>query len=222
MDGVERPGLDERRRARPPESRVVVDHVELVRALVAGEGVADLRQRAPDQLARRLLVDVREFRLRQRVAGREQRHVVAGVDESVREQRDDQLDASVAGRRHGEPDRRQNGDAQLVTHSAHDPNDAILDAHVPTLVERADPAAAVLPPRRGARAGARSAAGGSCGRVAGRAGSAAAAPERRRPRPAGAPPSDMRSGTASPRAGGPRRPPAAGSRSGPPRSACGG
>ena len=98
--------------------RVVVDHVELVRPRVAGEGVAHLRQRAPDQLARRLLVDVREFRLRQRVAGREQRHVVAGVDEPVREQRDDELDAPVAGRRHGEPDRRQNGDAQLVTHSA--------------------------------------------------------------------------------------------------------
>ena len=96
---------------------VVVDHVELVRPRVAGEGVAHLRQRAPDQLARRLLEDVREVRLRQRVAGREERHVVARVGEPVREQRDDELDAPVAGRRHGEPDGRQNGDAQLVTHA---------------------------------------------------------------------------------------------------------
>ena len=36
---------------------------------------------------------------------REQRDVVAGVDEAVGEQRDDELDAAVAGRRNGEPAR---------------------------------------------------------------------------------------------------------------------
>ena len=87
-------------------ARVVADHVELARALEARERVAHLHLRAADLGARRDLVDPRELRLRARVAGREQRHVVAGVDEPVGEQRHDPLDAAVAGRRHREPHRR--------------------------------------------------------------------------------------------------------------------
>ena len=41
---------------------------------------------------------------------REQRDVVAGVDEAVGEQRHDELDAAVAGRRHGKPHRRDDRD----------------------------------------------------------------------------------------------------------------
>ena len=51
------------------------------------------------------------LRLRARAARREQRDVVAGVDEAVGEQRHDELDAAVAGRRHGEPHRCDDGDA---------------------------------------------------------------------------------------------------------------
>ena len=49
-----------------------------------------------------------------RSARREERHVVALVDESVGEQRDDPLDAAVAHRRHREPAGSDDRDAQWV------------------------------------------------------------------------------------------------------------
>src|SRR4029079_15025819 len=51
-----------------------------------------------------------EFRLRLRAAAREQRDVVARVDETVREQRNDELDAAVTRRRDGEPHRRNDAE----------------------------------------------------------------------------------------------------------------
>ena len=61
VDGVERPASRAPAERRGGHPRVVVDHVELARARVTGERVAQLGQRAPDQLARRLLEDVRSF-----------------------------------------------------------------------------------------------------------------------------------------------------------------
>ena len=112
-------GMQDRRLDEPPEGRarhpgVVVDHVELVRTRIAGERVPQLGQSSTEQLARRPLENVREVGLRQRVARREERHIVACVDEPARQQRDDELDAPVTGRRHREPGRRQDRDLQLV------------------------------------------------------------------------------------------------------------
>ena len=45
-----------------------------------------------------------------RAAAREERDVVPAVDQTVGEQRDDELDPAVAGGRHGEPGRRDLGD----------------------------------------------------------------------------------------------------------------
>ena len=70
----------ERRRNR---AGVVVDHVEVRGALVAVEYVPKLPERATDPLARRHGMNRRELRLRVRVAGREQRHVVSCVDDLV-------------------------------------------------------------------------------------------------------------------------------------------
>ena len=84
---------------------MVVDHVELLGPLVAGEDVPQVRERAPDLLARRVVEDGRELRLRVGVAGREEGDVVPVVDEAVREQPDDPLDPAVAARRDGEPGR---------------------------------------------------------------------------------------------------------------------
>ena len=112
MDRVYDRCLDEPAEHRAERSRVVVDHVELVGPLVAREHVAQLRQRAADLIARRVLEDRLELRLRTRVARREQRHLVAVVREAVGEQPDDPLDPAVAGGRHREPGRSQDSDSQ--------------------------------------------------------------------------------------------------------------
>ena len=80
----------------------------------AVEGVLELPERLADPLARRLLEHGGELRARPRVAGGEERHVVAGVGEPVGEQRDDPLDPAVAGRRHREPDRAENRDPHVT------------------------------------------------------------------------------------------------------------
>src|SRR5262249_59901781 len=94
-----------------------VDDVELVAALEAMKDVAELPERAADPLARRHGMHRRKLRFGVRVAGCEQRYVVPAVDEAVREQGDDPLDAAVTRRRDGEPARCKNGDP----HSARDP-----------------------------------------------------------------------------------------------------
>src|SRR5437763_16350037 len=90
---------------------MVVDPVEVAGAVEARERVPELRRRLADLLARRILEHVVELRLRARVAGGEDRHVVPGVDEPVREQRDHPLDPAVAAGRNREPDRAQDGDS---------------------------------------------------------------------------------------------------------------
>ena len=109
--------LDEAPGERRDLARVVVDDVELVRPPVAGEGVPELGKRLADPLARRVREDRLELRLRARVAGREERHVVARVGEPVREERDDPLDPAVAARRHREPGRREDGDSHRASTS---------------------------------------------------------------------------------------------------------
>jgi len=96
---------------------VVVDDLELLCALEAGEGVVQLVQRRPDELGRSILENGDEFRLRGRVAGGEQRYFVAALGETVGEERDDPLDAPVARGRDGEPDRAENGDLQAYASS---------------------------------------------------------------------------------------------------------
>src|SRR5581483_8601201 len=66
--------------------------------------------RLADLVARRLLEDVVERRLGPRLARGEERDLVTRVDEAVGQQPDDPLDAPVAGGRHGEPGRREDGD----------------------------------------------------------------------------------------------------------------
>src|SRR5205814_225806 len=62
------------------------------------------------QVADRVLVDPYELRLRPRVAGREERHVVPVLHEAVREQRHDPFDPAVTRRRDREPHRRDDRD----------------------------------------------------------------------------------------------------------------
>ena len=127
---------------------VVVDHVEVVRALEARERVADLGLRAADLLARRDCVDERQLGLRVRVAGREQRHVVPRVDETVGEQRDDPLDPAVAGRRNGEPHRREDRDLHspftLTRPSSSRTSQTRSNARTPASSNRARPRGDVL------------------------------------------------------------------------------
>src|SRR4029453_3144352 len=75
----------------------------------ARERVPELRQGLANLLARRLFEDVVELRLRARVAGGEDRHVVPGVDEPVGKQRDHPLDPAVTARRNREPTGAKNG-----------------------------------------------------------------------------------------------------------------
>jgi hypothetical protein len=107
---------DGSRRARPEGGAqwpgVVVDDVELDRPLEAVEGMVQLVVGRPDELGRRILEDVSELRRRRGIPGSEERDVVTALDEAVREQRDDPLDAPVARRRDGKPDRAEDGDFQ--------------------------------------------------------------------------------------------------------------
>ena len=113
---------------------VVVDHVELVRALVAGQHLADLRQRSTDPRARRGLEDERhETSPSSASHPKRSDHVVARLDQPYRKQRDDPLDAAVAGRRHGEPHRREDRDLHSGLHLGH----AALQPHVPDALEGA-------------------------------------------------------------------------------------
>src|SRR5258705_7121380 len=95
---------------------MVVDDVEFADLVEAAEGVAQVRERLADLLARRMLEDGGKVSLGMRVAGGEERHVVAGVSEPVGEQRDDPFDPAVAARRGGEPDRTEDGDPHRVHH----------------------------------------------------------------------------------------------------------
>src|SRR6059058_1908903 len=88
---------------------MVVDDVEVAGPLVAVEDVAQLPEGAADPLTRGDRVHGRELRDGVRIARSEQRDVVPAVDQPVREQRDDPLDAAVAGGRHGEPTRGDDG-----------------------------------------------------------------------------------------------------------------
>ena len=96
---------------------MVVDDLELLCALEAGEGVVQLVQRRPDELGRSLQEDGDEVRLRRRVAGGEKRYFVASLGETVGEERDDPLDTPVASGRDGEPDRAENRDLQVYASS---------------------------------------------------------------------------------------------------------
>ncbi len=110
MDGVDDRGSDGAAEDRAEHPGVIVDHVEVLGALVAGERVAKLGLRAADLGARRLGVDGGELGVRLRVARGEERDVVVRSSEPVREQGNDPFDAAVTGRRHREPDRTQDGD----------------------------------------------------------------------------------------------------------------
>ena len=135
VDAVERAvdGVHERRPQsasghRGQEAAVVVDQVEVVRFREAVQDVPDVGRRLPDLLARSLLVDVVEHCLRPRLPRREQRHLVAGVDETVGEEPDDPLDPAVARGRHREPGRREQCDPHLgLLH----PHVSLLDVDVP-------------------------------------------------------------------------------------------
>ena len=96
---------------------MVVDDLELLCTLEAGEGVVQLMQRRPDEFGWSLLEDGDEIRFRRRVAGGEKRYFVASLDETVGEERDDPLDAPVARGRDGEPDRAENRDLQAYPSS---------------------------------------------------------------------------------------------------------
>jgi NH3-dependent NAD+ synthetase len=83
---------------------MVADDIELARALVAGENVAELRKRLTDAFAR-VGVHPRDRRACLGVSGGEDRYLVAGATQGFGEQRDDRFDAAIAGRWHREPDR---------------------------------------------------------------------------------------------------------------------
>ena len=92
---------------------VVADHVELVRALEAGEHMMDLHLRPPDLGARSDFVDECELRGRARVTRREERDVVSCLDEAVGEERHHPLDPAVARRGHRKPDGREDCDPHV-------------------------------------------------------------------------------------------------------------
>src|SRR6266498_923303 len=95
--------------------RVIVDHIELGRAVVAGERVPELPGGLADLAARRLSVDRCKLRPRPGISGREQRYVMTRVDQPVREQRDDPFDAAVARRRNSEPGWGEDRDPHALT-----------------------------------------------------------------------------------------------------------
>jgi hypothetical protein len=114
VDGVAERGRDEPAEREPQQAGVVVQHVELVRAANRGDEVLHLPERVADPLAGCGVEDGLEPGLRLRVAGREQRDVVSGVDESVREQRHDPLDPPVRLGRDREPDRADDSDSHCA------------------------------------------------------------------------------------------------------------
>ena len=160
-------GVDRRRRHgsrdhRRGWARVIGDHVELGGALEARERMAKLHLSEADLVARRRLVDVRELCERVGVAGGEEGDVVARSDEAVGEQRHDPLDAAVAGRRHREPHRREDGDlhacSTATTPSSRRTSQCRSKARTPESL--------IVPSQSGTRAARRSRARG--GRLSGR------------------------------------------------------
>jgi len=95
-------------------ARVVADDIELARALVAGQNMAEFRKQLCDAFARGLRVDPGDRRTGLGVSGGEDRYLVAGVAQGFGEQRDDRFDAAVAGRWHREPDRGQQRNPQTL------------------------------------------------------------------------------------------------------------
>ena len=94
------------------EGRVVVDDVE-VRDLVVGvDQVVQLDHRLPQLLRGGLLPGPRARHRARAVPGREEQHLVPGLLEPGRQPVDHALTAAVRGRRHGQPRRRDQGDAQ--------------------------------------------------------------------------------------------------------------
>ena len=73
--------------------------------------VLHLPERVPDPLARSRVEDRLQARTRLRVARREHRDLVPGVDEAVGEQRDDALDPAVRLGRNREPDGTDHADS---------------------------------------------------------------------------------------------------------------
>ena len=116
--GVNRPDILQRRGLYPPPPGAPdILGLELAGTVVeTGEGVAQVRERLADLLARRVLEDVGEVSLGVRVAGGEEGHVVTCVGEPVGKQRDDPLDPAVAARRDGEPNRAEDRDPHRVHH----------------------------------------------------------------------------------------------------------
>ena len=79
--------------------------VELGRVQVRGEGVVGLDPRVPEERGIGRLVRRRnEPCLRPGTAAREERHVVAALDDVVTEEADDEFDPAVAAWRYGKPD----------------------------------------------------------------------------------------------------------------------
>ena len=103
VHGVTERDVDQPAEREPEHARVVVEDVELLGLAERVHRVLHLPVRVPDPLARRRVEDGLEPRARLRVARREERHVVARVDEAVREERDDAFGAAVRLRRDGEP-----------------------------------------------------------------------------------------------------------------------
>ena len=121
--------VDEPAEREPEHPRVVVQDVELVGFEERVHRVLHLPVRVPDPLARRRVEDRLEPRPRLRVARREERDVVAGVDEPVREERDDTLGPAVRLRRHGEPHRANK--SYLHLHTLGNRDMAALDRNGP-------------------------------------------------------------------------------------------
>jgi hypothetical protein len=94
---------------------VVVNQIELGMAFEAIDRVVELPQGEADLLARRFIEHCVKFSERRRVPRREQSHFVTYVDESIREVRDDKLDAAVTLRRHRKPRRAQDSDLHRRT-----------------------------------------------------------------------------------------------------------
>ena len=115
VHGVTERRVDEPAEREPEHPRVVVEDVELVGLQERVHGVLHLPVRVPDPLARRRVEDGLEPRARLRVARREERDVVPGVDEPVREERDDALGSAVRLRRHREPHGADEAYAHLHT-----------------------------------------------------------------------------------------------------------
>ena len=96
----------------PERARVVADDIEASRLTDAGEGVHEFWLRRAEVVGARLCERRDEARRSRRIPGCVQRDVVAIAHEAADEQVHHRFRAAVALRRHGEPRRREHGDAQ--------------------------------------------------------------------------------------------------------------